>query len=114
MYYNFCGVHQTLRVTPAMESGISNHVRTIEELCGLLAEAASATKRIERELIRKALGMIDKYESRRIRGEIRRVLMAGAARVGFCGRADHIGVYWGVKSAFPNLLRITRRGRPSV
>ena len=75
MYYNFCGVHQTLRVTPAMESGISNHVRTIEELCGLLAEAASATKRIERELIRKALGMIDKYESRRIRGEIRRVLM---------------------------------------
>ena len=36
MYYNFCRVHQTLRVTPAMEAGISNHVWTIEELVGLL------------------------------------------------------------------------------
>ena len=31
-YYNFCRVHQTLRVTPAMEAGISNHVWTIGEL----------------------------------------------------------------------------------
>jgi IS1 family transposase len=36
MYYNFCRVHQTLRVTPAMEAGIANHVWTIEELSGLL------------------------------------------------------------------------------
>jgi hypothetical protein len=36
MYYNFCRVHQTLRVTPAMEAGISNHVWTIEELVGRL------------------------------------------------------------------------------
>jgi hypothetical protein len=26
MYYNFCRIHQTLRVTPAMEAGISDHV----------------------------------------------------------------------------------------
>ena len=26
MFYNFCRVHQTLRVTPAMESGLSDHV----------------------------------------------------------------------------------------
>ncbi len=26
MYYNFARVHQTLRVTPAMEAGISDHV----------------------------------------------------------------------------------------
>jgi hypothetical protein len=26
LYYNFCRVHQTLRVAPAMEAGISNHV----------------------------------------------------------------------------------------
>jgi IS1 family transposase len=56
MYYNFCRVHQTLRVTPAMEAGISNHVWTIEELCGLLPETASATKRIDKGLILKALG----------------------------------------------------------
>ena len=36
MYYNFCRVHQTLRVTPAMEAGIANHVWGIEELLGLL------------------------------------------------------------------------------
>ncbi len=56
MYYNFCRVHQTLRVTPAMESGISNHVWTIEELCGLLPEAQSAGKGIDKKLILKALG----------------------------------------------------------
>jgi hypothetical protein len=26
MYYNFGRVHQTLRVTPAMEAGVANHV----------------------------------------------------------------------------------------
>lgn len=36
MYYNFCRVHQTLRVTPAMEAGISDHVWTIAELISLL------------------------------------------------------------------------------
>jgi hypothetical protein len=44
-----------LRVTPAMEAGISNHIWTIEELCGLLPETASATKRIDKGLILKAL-----------------------------------------------------------
>src|SRR6266581_5970274 len=37
MYYNFARVHQTLRVTPAMEAEIANHVWTIEELCQLLS-----------------------------------------------------------------------------
>jgi IS1 family transposase len=36
MHYNFCRVHQTLRVTPAMEAGISDHVWTIEEILNLL------------------------------------------------------------------------------
>jgi hypothetical protein len=36
MHYNFCRVHQTLRVTPAMEAGITNHVWSIEELVSLL------------------------------------------------------------------------------
>ena len=31
-YYNFCRVHKTLRVTPAMEAGIENHIWTIAEL----------------------------------------------------------------------------------
>ncbi|MCB9861291.1 MAG: DDE-type integrase/transposase/recombinase [Phycisphaeraceae bacterium] len=36
MYYNFCRVHSSLRVTPAMEAGIADHVWDIEELVGLL------------------------------------------------------------------------------
>jgi IS1 family transposase len=32
MHYNFCRVHQTLRVTPAMEAGVADHVWTIEEI----------------------------------------------------------------------------------
>lgn len=36
MYYNFGRVHQTLRVTPAMQAGVANHVWTAEEIVGLL------------------------------------------------------------------------------
>ena len=36
MYYNFARVHQTLRVTPAMEAGVSGHVWSIEEIVGML------------------------------------------------------------------------------
>jgi IS1 family transposase len=32
MHYNFCRVHQTLRVTPAMEAGLTDHIWTIEEM----------------------------------------------------------------------------------
>ncbi len=36
MYYNFCRIHQTLRVTPAMEAGVTDHVWEIEEILALL------------------------------------------------------------------------------
>ena len=36
MHYNFCRVHKTLRVTPAMEAGLADHVWELEELVGLL------------------------------------------------------------------------------
>jgi IS1 family transposase len=35
MHYNFCRVHQTLRVTPAMEAGITDHVWSLEEMVDL-------------------------------------------------------------------------------
>jgi len=35
-YYNFCRVHQTLRVTPAMEAVLTDHIWSLEELVGLL------------------------------------------------------------------------------
>jgi IS1 family transposase len=36
MHYNFGRIHQTLRVTPAMEAGIADHVWSLEEIVGLL------------------------------------------------------------------------------
>ena len=35
MYYNFGRVHKSLRVTPAMEAGISDHVWSLEEIAQL-------------------------------------------------------------------------------
>jgi IS1 family transposase len=37
-YYNFCRVHQTLRVTPAMEAGLTDHVWSVEELVALMPQ----------------------------------------------------------------------------
>lgn len=36
MHYNFCRIHQTLRVTPAMEAGISDHVWSLTELVEMI------------------------------------------------------------------------------
>jgi IS1 family transposase len=35
LHYNFGRIHQTLRVTPAMESGLSDHVWSLEEIAAL-------------------------------------------------------------------------------
>jgi IS1 family transposase len=36
MHYNFCRIHQTLRVTPAMAAGVTDHVWDISEIAALL------------------------------------------------------------------------------
>ena len=41
MYYNFCRIHQTLRVTPAMAAGVTDRVWGVEEIVGLLARTAN-------------------------------------------------------------------------
>jgi IS1 family transposase len=41
MHHNFARIHQTLRVTPAMEAGISSHVWSIQEIV-LIANVVSA------------------------------------------------------------------------
>jgi IS1 family transposase len=45
MHYNLARIHQTLRVTPAMEAGVSDHVWSIEEIVGLLDRAAAQPQR---------------------------------------------------------------------
>jgi hypothetical protein len=36
MHFSFCRIHQTLRVTPAMEAGVTDHVWDLEEIISLL------------------------------------------------------------------------------
>ncbi|HEY3855826.1 MAG TPA: IS1 family transposase [Verrucomicrobiae bacterium] len=36
MHYNFCRIHTALRVTPAMEAGLTDHVWSLEEIISLI------------------------------------------------------------------------------
>lgn len=40
MHYNFARVHKTLRVTPAMEAGVSDHIWSLEEIANLVQPEA--------------------------------------------------------------------------
>jgi IS1 family transposase len=53
-HYNFCRVHLTLRVTPAMEAGLTDHVWSLEELVALLPES-KPNEKLDKELVQKAL-----------------------------------------------------------
>ena len=43
MRYNFCRMHSTLRATPAMETGLTNHVWTVEGMLTRLARKPLAS-----------------------------------------------------------------------
>ncbi len=45
MYYNFGRIHKTLRVTPAMEAGVSDHVWSLEEIAALMDVGQETKKR---------------------------------------------------------------------
>jgi len=38
VYYNFIRIHRTLRVTPAMESGLVDHLFSFDDLIGIVDE----------------------------------------------------------------------------
>lgn len=40
MHYNFCRIHASLRVTPAMEAGVADRLWSLEEMVGLLDSEA--------------------------------------------------------------------------
>ena len=56
-HYNFCRLHQTLRVTPAMEAGVTNRLWEIADLVRLIDEATPPGPR-------------GRYKKRRANGEI--------------------------------------------
>jgi hypothetical protein len=35
MYYNFCRIHRTLRATPAMEAGVTDHLWSLKDVVNL-------------------------------------------------------------------------------
>ena len=45
VYYNWIKIHKTLRVTPAMQAGLSNQVCTFEDLAQLI-EASTAQPKL--------------------------------------------------------------------
>ncbi len=55
MHYNYCRLHSSLRVTPAQEAGLSDHVWSVEELIALLPKPVVRTSRIEKNLTLAAL-----------------------------------------------------------
>ena len=45
MYYNFCRIHQTLRITPAMAAGVTDQLWEIGDIVNLVEAAAPKPKR---------------------------------------------------------------------
>jgi len=45
MYYNFCRIHQSLRVTPAMAAGVTDRLFDIKDIIKLIDEAAPKPNR---------------------------------------------------------------------
>ena len=41
VHYNFCRIHQTLRVTPAMEAGLTTRVWDVQDIVRLMSEATT-------------------------------------------------------------------------
>jgi len=46
MFYNFCRIHKTLRVTPAMEAGVTEQLWEVSDIVALVdvAEAKPAKR----------------------------------------------------------------------
>jgi len=55
MFYNFCRIHQTLKVTPAMEAGLTEHVWSAEELCALMPKFVMKTSTKAHKMVLAAL-----------------------------------------------------------
>jgi hypothetical protein len=60
MFYNFCRVHQKLKVSPAMEAGLTDHVWSLEELCALMPKPVVKASKIEKNMLLKAMGKSEK------------------------------------------------------
>jgi IS1 family transposase len=58
MFYNYCRIHQTLKITPAMEAGLTDHVWSLEEVCALLPKPVVKSSQIEKNLVSKVIASL--------------------------------------------------------
>lgn len=58
MHYNYCRIHQTLRVTPAMEAGLTDHVWSTDEVIALLPKPNVKASKNDWKILKRALGEI--------------------------------------------------------
>jgi hypothetical protein len=42
MHYNFCRIHKTLRITPAMAAGVTDHVWNMADIVAMIEAAEPA------------------------------------------------------------------------
>ena len=54
MHYNFARIHKTIKVAPAMQAGISDHLWSIEEIVRLVAEPVAAKRGAYKPRVLKA------------------------------------------------------------
>jgi hypothetical protein len=45
MYYNFCRIHSSLRVTPAMAAGVTERLWSVDDIVALLDNAEGEPKK---------------------------------------------------------------------
>lgn len=58
MHYNFCRIHSSLRITPAMEAGLTDRIWTIEDLISLLPKPTVRASKNDWKILKRALGEI--------------------------------------------------------
>ena len=56
MYYNFCRIHQTLRVTPAMAAGVTDRAWDVENIVRLVEAEEADQKEQSKTYYGSALG----------------------------------------------------------
>src|SRR5580698_2751463 len=58
MHYNYVRIHQSLRVTPAMEAGLSNTVWSVDDPIALLPKPVVKSSKNDWKILKRALGEI--------------------------------------------------------
>jgi hypothetical protein len=58
MHYNYVRIHQSLRVTPAMEAGLAPNPWTVDDLIALLPKPTVKSSKNDWKILKRALGEI--------------------------------------------------------